>query len=135
MERIFTSSGIEVPRQSLTWAFTRSGGAGGQHVNTSSTRVELNCEIGRLIADQEVIDALLRRFGPRIRVTESTRRSQFQNRQVALARLLVYLDSESRIRVDRRLTRPTTSSKLRRRKQKMLVSRRKAERRTGGFDD
>lgn len=32
---------IAVPRSELVYRASRSGGAGGQHVNTSSTRIEL----------------------------------------------------------------------------------------------
>jgi ribosome-associated protein len=32
---------IAIPRSELTYRATRSGGPGGQHVNTSSTRIEL----------------------------------------------------------------------------------------------
>jgi protein subunit release factor B len=32
---------LSLPEGELTWRFSRSSGAGGQHVNTSDTRVEL----------------------------------------------------------------------------------------------
>jgi ribosome-associated protein len=36
---------VWVPRTELTFRATRSGGPGGQHVNTSSTRVELAWDV------------------------------------------------------------------------------------------
>ena len=33
---------VTIPAGELTWRFSRSSGAGGQHVNTSDTRVELS---------------------------------------------------------------------------------------------
>ena len=37
---------VAIPAAELTFRATRSGGPGGQHVNTSSTRVELTWDIG-----------------------------------------------------------------------------------------
>ena len=36
--------GLVVPLDELEWRFTGSGGPGGQHANTSNTRVELRFE-------------------------------------------------------------------------------------------
>ena len=32
---------VAIPESEISWRFSRSGGPGGQHVNTSDTRVEL----------------------------------------------------------------------------------------------
>jgi ribosome-associated protein len=40
-------TGVFVPRSELTFRASRSGGPGGQHVNTSSTRVELAWDVAR----------------------------------------------------------------------------------------
>ena len=32
---------LTLPESEMTWRFSRSSGAGGQHVNTTDTRVEL----------------------------------------------------------------------------------------------
>ena len=34
--------GLEIPESDLTWSFSRSGGPGGQHVNTTDTRARLH---------------------------------------------------------------------------------------------
>ena len=40
-DAVVINTGLSIPRSELTYRATRSGGPGGQHVNTSSTRVEL----------------------------------------------------------------------------------------------
>ena len=36
---------VEIPAAELTWRFSRSSGAGGQHVNTTDSRVELTWDL------------------------------------------------------------------------------------------
>src|SRR3954451_16756234 len=72
----------------LEWKFTGSGGPGGQHANTSNTKVELRFDVANspsLGPRQRA--RLLDRLGPVVRVTASERRSQHQNRELALERL------------------------------------------------
>ena len=38
---------LAIPRKELSFRATRAGGAGGQHVNTSSTRIELLWDLRR----------------------------------------------------------------------------------------
>ena len=40
-ERLSIAPGLDLPRSELEFLASRSGGPGGQHVNTSSTRVEV----------------------------------------------------------------------------------------------
>ncbi|HEY5172191.1 MAG TPA: aminoacyl-tRNA hydrolase, partial [Acidimicrobiia bacterium] len=72
----------------LEWRFTASGGPGGQHANTSNTKVEVRFDVAAspsLGPRQRA--RLLERLGPVVRVTASERRSQHQNRELALERL------------------------------------------------
>ena len=72
----------------LEWSFSGSGGPGGQHANTSNTRVELRFDIEAspsLGPRQRA--RLIERLGPRVRIVASERRSQLQNRELALERL------------------------------------------------
>ncbi|MFN2624193.1 MAG: peptide chain release factor-like protein, partial [Chthoniobacterales bacterium] len=72
----------------LEWRFTGSGGPGGQHANTANTRVELVFNVGKSGAlGPRQRARLLERIGPVVRVVASDRRSQSQNRQLALERL------------------------------------------------
>ena len=77
----------------LSWAFSRSGGPGGQHVNTSATKVELRWDLESSTALDERQKALVReRLGHRLTadgvlvITSSEHRSQTRNREAALAR-------------------------------------------------
>src|SRR6476660_9805224 len=85
---------IAVPRSELVYRASRSGGAGGQHVNTSSTRIELLWDFQRSAAlndDQKerVRSRLTARIDSEgmVRVVSANRRSQLQNRQAADERL------------------------------------------------
>ena len=85
---------VEIPRSELIVHATRSGGPGGQHVNTSSTRVELlwNVRDTQALTD-ELRQRLQEKLASRIdadgflRVVSSDTRSQRQNRAAAEARL------------------------------------------------
>ena len=72
----------------LEWRTTGSGGPGGQHANTSDTRVEVRFPIATspsLGPRQRA--RLLERLGPVARATASDHRSQARNRELALERL------------------------------------------------
>ncbi|TFC91210.1 MULTISPECIES: alternative ribosome rescue aminoacyl-tRNA hydrolase ArfB [Cryobacterium] len=87
------SPALTIPERELGWRFSRSSGPGGQHVNTSDSRVELFwnvAESASLSDDQRM--RLLTRLATRlvggvITVTASERRSQLRNRELALAKL------------------------------------------------
>jgi ribosome-associated protein len=86
---------IAIPRNEIDIQATRSGGPGGQHVNTSSTRVEVrwNLDSTRALSPEEKVRArakLATRVDAdgAIRVTSSDSRSQRRNRQLAEARLV-----------------------------------------------
>jgi ribosome-associated protein len=85
---------VFIPRSELTVRATRSGGPGGQHVNTSSTRIEITWDVTRTRALTEDERArVVARLGARVsedgtvRVVASDSRSQRQNRERAEARL------------------------------------------------
>jgi ribosome-associated protein len=82
-----------LPDDELEFRFSRSGGPGGQHVNTSSTRVELlfDLEGSPSLTDEERARAR-RRLGSRLdaqgrlRVVAQDERSQLRNRELAMQR-------------------------------------------------
>ncbi len=83
-----------IPRSELEFRTSRSSGAGGQHVNKTSSRVEISWNILKSIAlTQEQRELLMQRLGPRVsvegavRVVASDTRSQLRNRQAAEQRL------------------------------------------------
>ena len=87
------SPALTIPERELGWRFSRSSGPGGQHVNTSDSRVELFWNITEstvLSADQRML--LLTRLEHRlvagvVTVAASEQRSQLRNRESALRKL------------------------------------------------
>ena len=127
---------VAIPRWELEYRASRAGGAGGQHVNTSSTRIELLWNPGRSVALNDVSRPLvLERLASRLdgegwlRVVSSARRSQQQNREAAEARLVDLVRRALVVRKTRRPTRPTRASKEARIAQKRKRSETKRQRR------
>ena len=87
------SPALTIPGSELGWRFSRSSGPGGQHVNTSDSRVQLSwtvAESSALSDEQRIL--LLTRLSQRLvagvgTVSAAERRSQLRNREVALAKL------------------------------------------------
>jgi ribosome-associated protein len=87
---------LAIPRSELQIRASRSGGAGGQHVNTSSTRIELLWDLAHsTVVTEELRERLRQKLSGRldaagmVRVVASDRRSQLRNRQAAEERLVV----------------------------------------------
>jgi ribosome-associated protein len=134
-DNVKVSDGLTIPADELTWRFGPSGGPGGQHANTSNTRVELVFEIvesAALSEDQRRI--LTDVFGPRLRIVSDQARSQTRNRQVATERLVEKLRVALKPRRTRRPTKPSRGSKERRLRAKRQQSQQKAQRRND-YDD
>jgi ribosome-associated protein len=120
----------EIPVDELEWRFTGSGGPGGQHANTSNTKVELRFDIEHspsLGPRQRA--RLLQRIGPVARTTASERRSQAQNRDLALERMRMKLAAGLHVEPPRVATRPSRASKQTRLEQKRRNAERKRARR------
>jgi ribosome-associated protein len=132
---------IAIPRSELLYRASRSGGAGGQHVNTSSTRIELLWDFQRsaALADAEK-ERIRAKLGARVdsegllRVVAGNRRSQLQNRMAAEERLIALVRGAMHVARKRRPTRPTKASKEKRLSSKKLRSRTKEARRKDSFD-
>ena len=83
-----------IPRAELDFRTSRSSGAGGQHVNKTSSRVEISWNITRsAVLSDEQRERLISKLGSRIseegaiRVVASDTRSQLRNRETAERRL------------------------------------------------
>ena len=100
----------------MTWRFSRSSGAGGQHVNTTDTRVELIWSLDdttALTADEKarVAHGLRNRLvDGAITVVSSRYRSQHRNREAARVRLEQLVSQAVVPPKPRRSTRPTRAS-------------------------
>lgn len=114
------TSALTLPAGELGWRFSRSSGPGGQHVNTSDSRVELTWNVAESAALSDAQrERLLTRLdhrliGGAITVTASEQRSQLRNREIALEKLASLV--RQALAPDgpkRRATKPTRRSKRR----------------------
>lgn len=84
---------LTIPESELSWRFSRSSGPGGQHVNTSDSRVELIWAVeASAVVSEAQRERLVERLGRRlvagvVTVTASEQRSQLRNREIALQKL------------------------------------------------
>lgn len=132
---------LTIPRGELVFRASRSGGPGGQHVNTSSTRVELLWDFMHSAAvDDATRTRLLEKLAARLdadgllRVVASSARSQLQNREEAEEKLAALVRQALVVRKARRKTRVPRGAVEERLKEKKLRSSRKSERRKDRFD-
>jgi ribosome-associated protein len=119
-----------IPLREITVRATRSSGPGGQHANTTATRVEATFDVA---ASQSLTDEQKRRViaraGPRVTAVAQDERSQARNRELALERLARRLSSALTVPRPRRATRPTKGSVDRRLAGKRRQAERKRDRR------
>ena len=84
---------LVIPSRELQWRFSRASGPGGQGVNTTDSRVELvfdlaNSAVLGPFRRQRLMEVLASRLADGcVRVVAAEERSQWQNRQRAMARL------------------------------------------------
>ena len=123
---------VSIPRSELDYRATRAGGPGGQHVNTSSTRIELlwNVRTTRALSEEER-ERAQQRLASRtdaegiVRVVSSESRSQLRNRESAEARLAELLRRALIAPRKRIPTRPSRASREARLQEKRKRSEKK----------
>ena len=127
---------VSIPRSELVFRATRSGGPGGQHVNTSSTRIELLWSPASSRAlDEAQRTRVLQKLASRldgegfVRVVASENRSQLRNREDAEHRLADLVRKALVVPKVRKKTRPSRAAKARRLEEKKRKSDKKAMRR------
>ena len=136
VDGVRVNDSVVIPRDELVARASRSGGAGGQHVNTSSTRIELvwNVAASRALTDEQR-ERLLQKLSSRLdgernlRVVASDRRSQRQNRESAEERMAELVRHALIVPKKRRPTKPTRAAKQARLESKRRISDKKRERR------
>lgn len=135
-EGIVVNARVTIPRHELDVRATRAGGPGGQHVNTSSTRIELRWNPRTSIAvDEERRARLLEKLAPKLdadgwlRIVASEHRSQRQNREAAEGRLANMVREALVVPKVRRPTKPTRASVRERLDTKRKSSEKKQQRR------
>jgi ribosome-associated protein len=135
-ERLRISRTCVIGSDELEWRFSSSGGPGGQHANTANTRVELLFDIeGSPSLGPRQRARLMERLGPRVRVVASERRSQLQNRELAIERFRERLAAALHVDPPRVATRPSRAAKRVRVEQKRRVGQRKQTRRSPRADE
>lgn len=125
-----------IPLGELAWRVSRSGGPGGQHANTTDSRVEVRFDVvasATLGPRQQA--RILERLGPVVTAVASDSRSQARNRELALARLRAKLAAGLKVDAPRRPTRPSRSAKESRLQDKRHRAARKRGRRPPQPDD
>jgi ribosome-associated protein len=130
------SSALTIPASELNWRFSRSSGPGGQHVNTSDSRVELFWSVAdSAVLSDDQRQLLLARLGRRLvagvlTVTASEQRSQLRNREMARRKLAELVSAGlAPAGPRRRATKPTKGSDRRRLAAKEQRSATKRQRR------
>jgi ribosome-associated protein len=109
---------LAIPLGELRYRAVRSSGPGGQHVNTSATKVELSWDVEHSPALSDDQCALLQvRLANRIdqrgvlRLVEGRRRSQLQNREVVTNRLAALVAKALEVAKKRVRTKPPRGAK------------------------
>jgi len=125
-----------IPDHELRWRYSTSGGPGGQHVNTSNTRVEVVFDVEASTAlDERQRELITSRLGRSVRVVASDERSQWRNRRLAAERLGERLADALEIPAERRPTRPGRGVLARRRDARVRSQTRRNARRWTYDDD
>jgi ribosome-associated protein len=132
---------LAIPRAELGVRVSRASGAGGQHVNKTSTRVEIIWSVATSpsLSDEDRA-RLTTRLASRLsddgelRVVASDTRSQLQNRELAESRLAEMVRRALLIPKLRKKTRPTRAAREARLTAKRRTSDKKRVRRSNTDD-
>jgi len=116
------ADGRVVPKDCFAVTFSRSGGAGGQHVNKTETKVDLRLDLDAAAGVFGEVDlariraALANRLDAdgRLVTVSSEHKSQFMNYRAAQERMVAWI-AQALVRRKRRIkTKPTRGSQRRR---------------------
>ena len=118
---IWITGSLTIDPGEIEESFVRASGPGGQHVNTTSSAVQLRFDVrGSPSLPNDVSIRLQKLAGSRLTqdgvliLIAQKYRTQERNREDALARLVALIQEAAIPPVPRRPTRPTLSSKKRR---------------------
>ena len=118
---IWITGRLAIDPAEIEESFIRAAGPGGQHVNTSSTAVQLRFDVRHSPSLPDDVRARLERLAGQRLTREGVlvllaqgERSQKRNREEALARLVALVRAAARPPIKRKPTRPTKASKQRR---------------------
>jgi ribosome-associated protein len=118
---IWITGSLTIDPGEIEESFVRASGPGGQHVNTTSSAVQLRFDVRRSPSLPEDVRQRLEHLAGRrltqdgvLVLMEQGERSQKRNREEVLARLVALIREAARRPTPRKKTRPTRASKLRR---------------------
>lgn len=115
---------ISIDEKEIKWHFIRARGPGGQKVNKTATAVQLRFNIKRSLLPEEIKQRLFKIAGNRVNsegelvITARQFRTQPQNRQDALNRLMHFIELASHAPKLRKKTKIPRSAKEKRLKDK-----------------
>lgn len=133
---------LHLPLTELDYQASRSGGPGGQHVNTSSTRIEVWWDLAQsptLTPAQraQLLERLRARLDSngRLRLVSSGSRSQLRNREDVTERLRELVAGALAVRKKRKPTKPSRAAKAARLEAKRRRASTKQRRRAPSPDE
>lgn len=133
MDEVVTPRGVKVAPWALRYEFARAGGPGGQHVNTTASKATAVLDVAAGLPEHQA-RRVMERWGPVLRVSSTSHRSQARNRADALERLLRRIDSALERAPSRTPTRVPLRQKRKRLDEKSRRSRKLGLRRISPDD-
>lgn len=119
----------------LQFSFTKSSGPGGQHVNTTDTKVELrwNVKESSTLTDaqkERILEKLKNKLvqDSTLRLTHGHSRSQERNKKACLNRLRFLLEETLKPEKVRKKTKPSQAARKKRMESKRKQSEKKSRR-------
>jgi len=118
------TASIAIDESELDWQAIRASGPGGQHVNKTSTAVQLMFDIAKSSLPEHYKTALLQKSDHRITasgkiiIKSQQSRSQEMNKDAALQQLVELIRAAGVVQKKRHPTKPTYGSQQRRLEQK-----------------
>ncbi len=120
----------EIPLSEITLRSSRSSGPGGQHANSTASRIEAVFDVAASAAlSDEQKRRIISRAGRRVVAIAQDTRNQTRNRELALERLCHRLESLMHVSRPRTATKPTKASRRHRLEAKRRQAERKRQRR------
>ena len=133
---------IRIPESEFTFAFSRSGGPGGQNVNKVSSKAQMSWDVTQSPSvPDDIRERFLLRYKRRITkegtllITSQRYRDQGRNTQDCMNKLVELLLSVAVLPTKRKATAPSRGAKQRRLKDKQVRSDKKQARQRPNLGD